>query len=100
MTFLQTGFQLAGRPSIGSWLAYGLGSENKDLPAFIVMISQGSGNPNDQPLADRQWGSGFLPTQVSGREVPLGRRSGAVPLRPAGLQRSANGGGSSTIWPS
>src|SRR6476660_9126319 len=66
VTFFQTGFQLAGRPSIGSWLAYGLGSENKNLPAFVVMISQGSGNPNDQPLADRQWGSGFLPTRYQG----------------------------------
>jgi len=66
VTFFQTGFQLAGRPSIGAWLAYGLGSENSDLPAFVVMISQGSGNPNDQPLADRQWGSGFLPTKYQG----------------------------------
>src|SRR5947207_2734235 len=66
VTFLQTGFQLAGRPSIGAWLAYGLGSENRDLPAFVVMISQGSGNPNDQPLADRQWGSGFLPSKYQG----------------------------------
>jgi Protein of unknown function (DUF1501) len=76
VTFLQTGFQLAGRPSIGAWLAYGLGSENKDLPAFIVMISQGSGNPNDQPLADRQWGSGFLPTRYQGVKF----RSGADPV--------------------
>jgi len=66
VTFCQTGFQIAGRPSIGSWLAYGLGSENKDLPAFVVMISQGSGNPNDQPLAERQWGSGFLPSKYQG----------------------------------
>jgi hypothetical protein len=66
VTFFQTGFQLAGRPSIGAWLAYGLGSENSDLPAFVVMISQGSGNLNDQPLADRQWGSGFLPTKYQG----------------------------------
>jgi hypothetical protein len=66
VTFFQTGFQLAGRPSIGAWLAYGLGSENQELPAFVVMISQGSGNPNDQPLADRQWGSGFLPTKYQG----------------------------------
>jgi hypothetical protein len=66
VTFFQTGFQLAGRPSIGAWLAYGLGSENQDLPAFVVMISQGTGNPNDQPLADRQWGSGFLPTRYQG----------------------------------
>jgi hypothetical protein len=62
VTFFQTGFQLAGRPSIGAWLAYGLGSENKDLPAFVVMVSAGSGN-GDQPLADRMWGSGFLPTK-------------------------------------
>jgi hypothetical protein len=66
VTFCQTGFQLAGRPSIGSWLSYGLGSENQELPAFVVMISQGTGNPNDQPLADRQWGSGFLPTKFQG----------------------------------
>jgi hypothetical protein len=66
VTFFQTGFQIAGRPSIGPWLAYGLGSENKDLPAFVVMISQGSGNPNDQPLAERQWGSGFLPSKYQG----------------------------------
>jgi hypothetical protein len=66
MTFFQTGFQLAGRPSIGSWLSYGLGSENQDLPAFVVMISNGTGNPNGQPLAERQWGSGFLPTTYQG----------------------------------
>src|SRR5438477_7062996 len=55
VTFFQTGFQLAGRPSIGAWLAYGLGSENKDLPAFVVMVSSGSANPGDQPLYDRLW---------------------------------------------
>jgi hypothetical protein len=66
VTFFQTGAQLAGRPSIGSWLAYGMGSENRDLPAFVVMISQGSGNPNDQPLYDRLWGSGFLPSRYQG----------------------------------
>jgi hypothetical protein len=63
VTFFQTGFQIAGRPSIGAWLSYGLGSANHDLPSFVVMISQGSGNPNDQPLAERQWGSGFLPAR-------------------------------------
>lgn len=66
ITFFQTGAQLAGRPSIGSWLSYGLGSENRDLPAFIAMVSQGTGNPNDQPLYDRLWGSGFLPTKHQG----------------------------------
>ncbi len=66
VTFFQTGAQLAGRPSIGAWLSYGLGSENKDLPAFVAMISQGSGNPADQPLYDRLWGSGFLPSKYQG----------------------------------
>ncbi len=66
ITFSQTGAQLAGRPSMGAWLSYGLGSENRDLPAFVVLVSQGSGNPTDQPLYDRLWGSGFLPTQYQG----------------------------------
>ncbi len=66
ITFFQSGAQLAGRPSMGAWLAYGLGSETRDLPAFVVMISQGSGNPADQPLYDRLWGSGFLPSQYQG----------------------------------
>jgi len=66
VTFFQTGAQLAGRPSIGSWLSYGLGSENHDLPAFVAMISQGTGNLADQPLYDRLWGSGFLPSKYQG----------------------------------
>lgn len=60
----QTGFQLAGRPSIGAWVSYGLGSENKDLPAYVVMVSQGKGG--SQALADRAWGSGFIPTRHQG----------------------------------
>ena len=66
VTFFQTGFQIAGRPSIGSWLDYGLGSENQDLPAFVVMVSQGTGRSADQPLYDRLWGSGFLPSKYQG----------------------------------
>ena len=66
ITFFQTGAQLAGRPSIGAWLSYGLGSENKDLPGFVVMVSQGSGKPSAQPLYDRLWGSGFLPSRYQG----------------------------------
>jgi hypothetical protein len=66
ITFFQTGAQLAGRPSIGSWVSYGLGTANQDLPAFVAMVSQGTGNPNDQPLYDRLWGSGFLPTKYQG----------------------------------
>ena len=66
ITFCQTGHQLAGRPSIGSWLSYGLGTENKDLPAYVVMTSWGTGRPNDQPLYDRLWGAGFLPAKQQG----------------------------------
>jgi hypothetical protein len=66
ITFFQSGAQLAGRPSMGAWLNYGLGSESRDLPAFVVLISQGTGNPADQPLYDRLWGSGFLPSQYQG----------------------------------
>ncbi|MFT5468925.1 MAG: hypothetical protein ACI8UO_004038 [Verrucomicrobiales bacterium] len=62
ITFFQTGFQLAGRPSIGSWLSYGLGSENANLPAFVALVS-GSGG---QPLYNRLWGSGFLPSKFQG----------------------------------
>ncbi len=62
ITFFQTGAQLAGRPSIGAWLSYGLGSENANLPAFVALVS-GSGG---QPLYDRLWGSGFLPTKYQG----------------------------------
>ncbi len=62
ITFFQTGAQLAGRPSMGAWLSYGLGSANRDLPAFVAMVS-GTGG---QPLYDRLWGSGFLRTKYQG----------------------------------
>ncbi|TWU00875.1 DUF1501 domain-containing protein [Stieleria varia] len=65
ITFQQTGSQIPGRPSIGSWLSYGLGSENADLPAFVAMSSRGSGKTG-QPLYDRLWGSGFLPSKHQG----------------------------------
>lgn len=64
ITFIQTGFQQPGRPCMGSWLSYGLGNENKNLPSFIVMIS--SGKESDQPLYTRLWGSGFLPSEYQG----------------------------------
>ena len=88
VTFFQTGFQLAGRPSIGSWLAYGLGSENKDLPAFIVMTSKG-GTLGDQPLADRLWGSGFLPTKYQGVKFRAGTDPVLYLSNPPGLDRDA-----------
>ena len=62
ITFFQTGSQLAGRPSVGAWLAYGLGNQAEDLPAFVVLLSGRGG----QPLYDRLWGSGFLPSTYQG----------------------------------
>ncbi|MEM8679761.1 MAG: DUF1501 domain-containing protein [Planctomycetota bacterium] len=76
ITFCQTGFQLAGRPSIGAWLAYGLGSANEDLPTYMVLLSRGTGRAAGQPLYDRLWGSGFLPTQHQGVKL----RSGEEPV--------------------
>jgi hypothetical protein len=64
ITFIQTGFQQPGRPCFGSWLAYGLGSTNANLPAFIVMIS--SGKESDQPLYQRLWSAGFMPSEFQG----------------------------------
>lgn len=66
ITFFQTGAQLAGRPSMGSWVTYGLGTDNSDLPSFVVLVSRGTGRPSCQPLYDRLWGSGFLPTTYQG----------------------------------
>lgn len=76
ITFCQTGFQLAGRPSIGAWIAYGLGSEADNLPAYVVMVSRGTGRAAGQPLYDRLWGSGFLPTRYQGVKL----RSGKEPV--------------------
>lgn len=73
LTFIQTGAPLPARPSVGAWMSYGLGSENKDLPAFIVMVSK---VPTDQPLSARLWDSGFLPTQHQGVQF----RSGNDPV--------------------
>jgi hypothetical protein len=76
ITFIQTGFQQPGRPSIGSWVSYGLGSENKDLPGFVVMISQKAAINTDQPLFSRLWSSGFLPSSYQGVKF----RAGADPV--------------------
>jgi hypothetical protein len=87
ITFCQTGGQLPGRPSIGAWVSYGLGSENQELPAYIVLTSWGSGRPNDQPLYDRLWGAGFLPSRYQGIKF---RNSGDAVLslsNPPGVDR-------------
>jgi uncharacterized protein (DUF1501 family) len=70
ITFFQTGNQQPGRPSFGSWISYGLGSSNANLPAFVVMISQGIGNM--QALSARFWGSGFLPSEHQGCKLRAG----------------------------
>jgi hypothetical protein len=66
ITFVQTGFQQPGRPSMGAWVTYGLGSENQNLPAFVVMVSQANALNPDQPLFSRLWGSGFLSSRYQG----------------------------------
>jgi Protein of unknown function (DUF1501) len=66
ITFVQTGFQQPGRPSMGAWVSYGLGSENQNLPAYVVMVSQANALNPDQPLFSRLWGSGFLPSRYQG----------------------------------
>lgn len=63
VTFMQTGSQIAGRPSMGSWLSYGLGSMNENLPSFVVLVTKDKGG---QPLVSRLWGSGFLPGKHDG----------------------------------
>src|SRR5690349_688045 len=76
ITFLQTGFQQPGRPSMGAWASYGLGSENQNLPAFVVLISQANALNPDQPLFSRLWGNGFLPSKYQGVKF----RAGADPV--------------------
>ncbi len=68
--FVQTGSQISGRPSIGSWLSYGLGSDNENLPSFVVMISQGGGA---QPLNSQYWSNGFLPSHHQGVQFRSGK---------------------------
>ena len=87
ITFFQTGSQQSGRPSIGSWLSYGLGSDNEDMPAFVVLLSRG--REGDQPLYSWLWGNGFLPSQHQGVQF----RSGADPVLylndPEGLSKTS-----------
>ena len=86
ITFINTGQQAPGKPSMGAWLNYGLGSENDNMPGYVVMISRGNGNP--QALYSRLWGSGFLPAEHQG--VML-RSSGDPVLyltNPSGVSRT------------
>src|SRR5207247_5037700 len=94
ITFIQTGFQQPGRPCMGAWLSYGLGSANKNLPAFIVMIS--NGKESDQPLYTRLWRAGFLPSefqgvQFRGRGDPVLYLSNQHGISPQGRRRMLDG---------
>jgi uncharacterized protein (DUF1501 family) len=73
ITFLQTGSQLPGRPSMGAWIDYGLGSENANLPAFVVLNSLPSNGQPDQGLLARLWGAGFLPSRYQGVQFRSGK---------------------------
>lgn len=66
VTYICTGHQLPGRASLGAWLSYGLGTMNRDLPEFVVMTATWSGRKDDQPLFNRMWGAGFLPSKHQG----------------------------------
>jgi hypothetical protein len=84
ITFFQTGSQIAGRPSMGAWIHYGLGSDNEDLPAFVVLITPGK---VDQPLYSRLWGSGFLPAEHQGVQFRSGRDPVLYLANPDGISR-------------
>ena len=87
ITFCQTGSQIAGRPSMGAWFAYGLGSLNDNLPGYVVMVSRGTGRPGGQPLYDRLWGSGFLPSKHQGVKLRAGEDPVLYLANPAGCNR-------------
>ena len=99
ITFIQSGFQQPGRPSMGSWVSYGLGSANRDLPGFVVLISQGSNLNQSQPLFSRLWGSGFLPSRYQGVKFRSSDDPGSVSLQSEGdrridaAQHAGRGGG-------
>jgi len=91
MTRFLTGHQLPGRPSIGAWTSYGLGSENTTLPEYIVLISKMQ-RPSDQPLYDHYWGSGFLPSRYQGVKLRSSREPVLYLRDPDGLPRNLRRG--------
>src|ERR1043166_4331080 len=82
ITFFQTGSQIAGRPSMGAWVSYGLGSTNENLPAFVVLVTAGQG---DQPLYARLWGSGFLDSRFQGVQFRSGKEPVLYLTNPEGV---------------
>jgi hypothetical protein len=91
MTQFLTGHQLPGRPSMGAWVSYGLGSENRNLPDYVVMISKMQ-RPSDQPLYDHYWGSGFLPSRYQGVKLRNAKDSVLYLRDPDGLPREVRRG--------
>ena len=86
ITFFQTGSQLPGRPSMGAWLSYGLGSANQNLPAFVVLVSK---DRTEQGLYARLWGNGFLPSRHQGVQFRVGKEPVLYLANPAGVSASA-----------
>lgn len=94
--FMNTGAQIAGRPSMGAWVTYGLGAETEDLPAFVVLTSLGKGGQN-QPIAARQWASGFLPSRYQGVHL-RGKGDPVLYLsNPPGITRDRQGDVASAV---
>jgi hypothetical protein len=87
ITFIHSGSQQPGRPSLGSWVSYGLGSENQNLPAFVVLLSLSNTPINDQPLFSRLWGSGFLPSSYQGVRFRSGANAVLHLSDPPGISR-------------
>ena len=90
ITFFCSGNQVAGRPSMGAWASYGLGSMNENLPAFIVMVSQDASK--DQPLYSRLWGAGFLPSEHQGVQFKAGKEPVLYLTNPEGVSPHARRG--------
>jgi hypothetical protein len=86
ITFFQTGSQIAGRPSMGSWITYGLGSMNENLPAFVVLVTKGKG---DQPLYARLWGNAFLDSKYQGVKFASGKDPVFYLTNPAGVSAAS-----------
>jgi hypothetical protein len=86
LTFMQTGAPLPSRPTMGSWITYGLGSENQDLPGYIVMVTNKGA---DQPLTSRLWDSGFIPTKYQGVQFRSGKEPVLYLNDPAGVSRTS-----------
>ena len=92
ITFINTGNQQIGHPSLGAWLSYGLGSENENLPGYMVLISQGTGKNPGQPIFSRLWGSGYLPSEHQGVRLRSGQNPVLHLSNPPNIDRATRRG--------